>query len=48
MSSPFENGWLAEQEAADMQTLFGDPGDGIIVVSESDAMAMIREAAKPR
>jgi hypothetical protein len=44
--SNFENGWLAEQEAADMNALFGDPGDGVVVMSEPDAMTMIREAAK--
>ena len=44
--SKFENGWLAEQEAADMQALFGAPGDGMIVVSEADAMARIRAEAE--
>ena len=46
MNNPYTNGWDADHESADMQALFGDPGDGIVVVSESDAMAKIRESAQ--
>lgn len=46
MENPFIDGWLAENEQSDRDNLFGDPGGGLIVVSESDAMAMIREAAE--
>ena len=46
MHNPFINGWLADQEQRDRETLFSAPNDGLIVVSESEAVAAIEEAAK--
>lgn len=44
MMNAFENGWLAEQEGLDK--LFASSQDGLEIVSESEAVAIIEEAAK--
>ena len=46
MSKHYNNGWLAEQEQADKESLFGSPCDGLHVVDTDEAMALIAESAK--
>ena len=46
MENPYINGWLAEKEQSDREALFCNPGDGLVVVSASDAATMIEQAAQ--